>query len=80
MSEEQLKAFIQKVKADNSILQKLKAAKSPKEVVSVAKAHGYEVSVEMINKLGDEELEALVGGDCIQCTNYTAYYRHASFC
>ena len=36
MSEEQLKAFLAKAKDDQSIQEKLKAAKSPEDVVGIA--------------------------------------------
>ena len=42
MSEEQLKAFIAKAKDDTSIQEKLKAAKTPEDVVDIAKEHGHE--------------------------------------
>ena len=42
MSEEQLKAFIAKAKDDQSIKNKLKAAKTPDDVVGIAKEHGHE--------------------------------------
>ena len=42
MSEEQLKAFIAKAKDDTSIQEKLKAAKTPEDVVEIAKEHGHE--------------------------------------
>ena len=62
MSEEQLKAFIAKAKDDQSIQDKLKAAKSPEEVVSIAKEHGHEFSEDHLSGLSEEELESLSGG------------------
>ena len=62
MSEEQLKAFIAKAKDDQSIQDKLKAAKSPEEVVSIAKEHGHEFSEEHLSGLSEEELESMSGG------------------
>ncbi|QNI55215.1 nif11-like leader peptide domain protein [Synechococcus sp. BIOS-E4-1] len=66
MSEEQLKAFIAKADVDKSIQDKLKAAKSPEEVVGVAKDHGHEFTAdkvtELIAELREEELEGLAGG------------------
>ena len=46
MLEEQLKAFIAKAKDDQFIQDKLKAAKSPEEVVAIAKDHGHEFSAD----------------------------------
>ena len=62
MSEEQLKAFIAKAKDDQSIQDKLKAAKSPEEVVAIAKEHGYEFTADKIVGLSDDELEDVAGG------------------
>ena len=42
MSEVKLKAFIFKAKDDKTIQDKLKAAKTPKDVVGIAKEHGHE--------------------------------------
>ena len=42
MLEEQLKAFLAKAKDDQSIQDKLKAAKTPEDVVDIAKEHGHE--------------------------------------
>ena len=62
MSEIQLKAFIAKAKDDQTIQDKLKAAKSPKEVVAIAKEHGHEFTVDNITLLSEEDLENVSGG------------------
>ena len=62
MSKEQLKAFIAKAKNDQSIQDKLKAAKSLEDVVGIAKEHGHEFAADMINQLSDDELEGVAGG------------------
>ena len=41
MSEEQLKAFLEKVKADTSLQKKLKAAASPEAAIDIAKEAGF---------------------------------------
>jgi len=41
MSEEQLKAFLAKVKADTSLQEKLKAATTPEAGLEIAKAAGF---------------------------------------
>ena len=64
MSEEQLKAFIAKAKDDQSIQDKLKAAKTPEDVVSIAKDHGHEFTADKITALSEEELEGVSGGGC----------------
>ena len=62
MSEEQLKAFLAKAKDDQSIQEKLKAAKSPEDVVGIAKEHGHEFTADKINQLSENELEGVSGG------------------
>ena len=62
MSEEQLKAFIAKAKDDQSIQDKLKAAKTPEDVVGIAKEHGHEFTADKITELSEEELERVAGG------------------
>ena len=62
MSEEQLKAFLEKVKGDANLQDKLKAAKSPEDVVGIAKEHGHEFTADKIYQLSDEELEGVSGG------------------
>ena len=62
MSEEQLKAFIAKAKEDTSIQEKLKAAKTPDDVVGIAKEHGYEFTSEHMTQFSEEELEGVAGG------------------
>lgn len=62
MSEEQLKAFIAKAKGDQAIQDKLKAAQSHEEVVSIAKKHGHEFSTSHLTQLSEKELESLTGG------------------
>ena len=62
MSEEQLKAFLAKAKDDQSIQDKLKAAKTPEDVVAIAKEHGHEFTGDKITALSEEELEGVAGG------------------
>ena len=62
MSLEQLKAFLAKVKGDSNLQEKLKAAKSQDEVVSIAKEHGHDFGTEHISQLSEEELEGVAGG------------------
>ena len=75
MSEEQLKAFLEKVKADISLQEKLKAAGDNNAVVEIAKAAGFSISADDLTKaqseLSEEELEGVAGGwwhsDCDLC-------------
>ena len=62
MSEEQLKAFLEKVQGDTSLQEKLKAAKSPEDLVDVAKDHGHDFGTEHISQLSEEELEDVAAG------------------
>ena len=62
MSLEQLKAFLEKVKEDSNLQEKLKSAKSLAEVVTIAKECGHEFTEDKFNLLGEEELEAVAGG------------------
>ena len=65
MSLDQLKAFLEKVKGDSNLQEKLKAAKSPEDVVSIAKEHGHDLGTEHISQLSEEELESVSGGTVI---------------
>lgn len=66
MSDEQIKAFIAKVKANSSLQQKLKAATDVNDVVEIAKADGFEVSPEAFQKaqldIPEEDLKVIAGG------------------
>ena len=66
MSEEQLKAFLEKVKADTSLQEKLKAASDADAVVAIAKEAGFSISADDLTKtqseLSEEELEGVAGG------------------
>ena len=67
MSEEQLKAFLEAVKADAELQEKLKAAADADVVVAIAKAAGFVISAEELNRaqaeVSEEELEGVAGGD-----------------
>ena len=67
MSEEQLKAFIEKVKADTSLQEKLKAAADVDAALAIAKEAGFSISADdlknaQVTELSDEELEGAAGG------------------
>ena len=66
MSQEQLKAFLEKVKGDTSLQEKLKAAADADAVVSIAKEAGFSISADDLKKaqseLSEEELEGVAGG------------------
>lgn len=62
MSEEQFKAFLEKIKGDSSLQDKIKTAMSVEEIVIIAKENGYEFAYDELNKLSEKELEGMVGG------------------
>ena len=64
MSEEQLKAFIEKVKADTSLQEKLKAAADVDAVLAIAKEAGFMISANDVrSEISEEELEGAAGGN-----------------
>ena len=82
MSEEQLTAFLEKVKADTSLQEKLKAAPSPEAAIEIAKAAGFAITAEDIQsmqsataELSDEELEGAAGGAWDGCDLTKEYQR-----
>ena len=66
MSEEQLKAFLEKVKGDTSLQEKLKTAADANAVIAIAKEAGFMISADEFKKtqseLSEEELEGVSGG------------------
>ena len=66
MSEKQLKAFLEAAKADLVLQEKLKAAGDADAVVALAKAAGFVISAEELQKaqtdVSAEELEGVAGG------------------
>ena len=77
MSEEQLKAFLEKVKGDTNLQERLKAAANPDAVVSIAKEAGFGISSDDLTmtqwELSDEELEGVAGGNSINNTCNTLW-------
>ena len=66
MSEEQLRAFMEAVKADAGLQEQLKAAGDADAVVAIAKAAGFLISSEELKRaqaeVSEEELETVSGG------------------
>jgi predicted ribosomally synthesized peptide with nif11-like leader len=72
MSEEQLKVFLETVKADAGLQEKLKAAADADAVVAIAKAAGFVISADDLRaqagsrrdgmEISEEELEGVAGG------------------
>ena len=71
MTEEQLKAFLDEVKSDISLQEKLKAAASPEAAIDIAKEAGFAITAEDIlnpySLVSDEELESAAGGYGCAC-------------
>ena len=77
MSKEQLKLFLEKVKFDTRLQEKLKAASDVDTVLALAKESGFSISVDelqTISELSEEELENVTGGssDNKHCYYYTS--------
>ncbi len=68
MSEEQLKAFMEAVKADAGLKEKLNAAADSDAVVAIAKTAGFMITAEELQRgqagteISEEELEGVTGG------------------
>ena len=66
MSEEQLRAIMEAVKADAGLQQKLKAAEDSDAVVAIAKEMGFLISAEELQRaqaeISEEDLEGVAGG------------------
>ena len=66
MSEEQLKAFLEKVKGDTSLQEQFKAAADSDAVLAIAKEAGFSISADDWKKaqseISDAELEGVTGG------------------
>ena len=84
MSEEQLKAFLEKVKGDTSLQEQLKAAADADAVVSIAKEAGFSISADDLKKaqseISEEELEGAAGGGeelgcCYMSARFTYFYQ-----
>ena len=76
MSEDQLKAFQEKIKGDTNLQEKLKAAADVDAVVAIANILGFTISVDDLKivqrELSKEELEGMTGGGWdsnVVCTN-----------
>ena len=67
MSEDQLKAFIEKVKGDTNLQEKLKGAADSDAVLAIAKEKGLMISAEDLKKaqseISEEEMEGAAGGN-----------------
>ena len=66
MSEEQLKAFLEKVQGDTSLQEKLNAAADSDAALAIANEAGFSISADDLKKaqseVSDKELEVAAGG------------------
>ena len=66
MSEEQLKAFLEAVNADEGLQEKLKASSDVDAVVAIAKDVGFVITAEQLKKalveISEEDLVCVAGG------------------
>ena len=83
MSEEQLKAFLEKVKGDTSLQEKLKAAADIDAVLAIAKEAGFSISADDLknaqSEVSEEELEGAAGGERSKNCCLTAVCRTLAF-
>jgi predicted ribosomally synthesized peptide with nif11-like leader len=82
MSEEQLKAFWEAVQADEGLQEKLKAAGDADAVIAIAKAAGFAISAEELQRaqaeLSDEELSGVVAGGLLTSSCCCGYFPRVS--
>ncbi|QNI54911.1 nif11-like leader peptide domain protein [Synechococcus sp. BIOS-E4-1] len=66
MPEEQLKTFLEKIKENKSLLERLKAAESSDEIKAIAREYGHEIGNDQVEMLSGQQLESLSGsgGTC----------------
>lgn len=66
MSKEQLMAFLEKVKTDSSLQEKLKGVADADAALAIAKEAGFMISAEDLknaqSEISDEELKGVAGG------------------
>ena len=78
MSEGQLKAFIEKVKGNTTLQEKLKAAADADAVLAIAKEAGFSISADDLKKaqseISEEELENVSGGNIDKALGGICYY------
>ena len=81
MSEEQLNAFLEKVKSDISLQEKLNGAADADAVVAIAKEAGFSLTAEDLkmglSKVSDAELETAAGGKDVDptCVGFLSIWR-----
>jgi predicted ribosomally synthesized peptide with nif11-like leader len=78
MSEEQLKAFLEAVKADAGLQEQVKAAGDADAVVAIARAAGFVISADDLkqaqSEISEDELEGVAGGSPLSVVACKAYF------
>ena len=68
MSEEQLQAFLEKVKDDTELQEKFNGAADTDAVLAIAKEAGFSISADDLTKaqseISEDQLEGVAGGAC----------------
>ena len=71
MSKEQLKAFLEKVRGDTNLQERLKTTTDANSVAAIAKEAGFSISADDLKQsqsrgreLSEQELEGAAGGAC----------------
>ena len=76
--------FLEKVKADTSLQEKLKAAADTNAVAAIAKETGYMISADDLSnaesKLSGEELAGVEGGGCIEGSKHICVSEGVGVC
>ena len=77
MSDDQLKSFLELLRDDPSLQEKLVAAENAEAILEIAKEAGFLISVEDVKgvqiSVSDEELESVVGGGNASINNSAGY-------
>ena len=80
MTEDQLKAFLEKAQGDDSLQEKLKTAADANAVAAIAKEAGYSISADDLTmaqlELSDYELERVTGGVKGDLTLFETWEQH----
>ena len=80
MSEEQLKSFLEKVKTDTTLQEKLTGVADADSALAIAKEAGFAITTEDIQSmksatdLSDEELEGVAGGKSSEWGMYDVFW------
>ena len=84
MSEEQLKAFLEKVKGDISLQEKLKAAVDLEAFLAIAKESGFSVSADDLKntqpELSEKDLEGVTGAGQVSDNYLVVPWLKAQMC